>query len=102
MDSLRKVIAEEEKAKLHCEECGAPVRNLSPEGVQPEDGLVLNLSGHYGGFTDFLEEDEAKYVLCHDCCAMLLQLFPNIGIQMKNTHPYEGEEPCCPWGWTTR
>lgn len=68
----------------------------------PNFGWSIPLAslGYYGGFTDDWGSSEQRYILCHDCVVRLLTLFPGMAAQINpGGHPYDGEVPCCSWGW---
>ena len=94
-----------------CDECSEPMDIDGCEGdsegyLQVEFGFCLDISGGYGMFTDlmFSDNQDTFIHLCHDCCVSLIRAFPNAFKRFANQghHPYEGDEPCCEWGWTVR
>ena len=55
-------------------------------------------------FLDVLDE-HADVVLCHDCTLKLLEALPTVTAQLESKfgtgwHPYDGDTPCCKYGWT--
>jgi hypothetical protein len=95
---------------LPCDNCGTIMPTLDgpndPNVVphndyaQIEFGLCLNISGHYGGFTDKMVTD--WLYLCHDCVAKWLTMFPQIASRFEGGHPdfrAEGDLRCCEWSW---
>ena len=73
---------------------------------QVHNGLCLNLSGHYGGFTDDIE-DSGRYrvTLCHDCCLAVARVLPNVFPQGKASHSMfhdESSTSCCEYAWDVK
>lgn len=73
-----------------------------------DNGFCLDLSGHYGGFTDSIEGRLENVILCHDCSVAVARALP--GIFSKNTghhsmNSYEEAErngaSCCEFAWST-
>lgn len=111
--AIRNVSAEEVKPHTYltvCDECGEDMKTGPPVSeigfLQIEDGMSLDLNGAYGMFTDqmggFEEGPVDTFVhLCHDCCVTFMETFPNATRRFGlGHHPYDGDEPCCLWGWT--
>ena len=77
--------------------------------VMVDNGLCLDLSGHYGGFTDDMGGGEqARVILCHDCSAKIARLLPGVFKRGRGYHSmnsfekeiYDGKS-CCEFAWTT-
>lgn len=103
----------ERLSKPDCDECGELIPLVFPDiramqnefNLQVENGLLINLSGHYNGFTDTVFEDDFNdlLVLCHDCCVKLFEAFPKATERWNKgwLHP-SPDELCCRWGWTEK
>lgn len=86
---------------IKCDGCGNDVPCFSQQQL-PEHGLVLSLAtmDYYGGFSDFIESDPPRFLLCHDCSLTLLTALPNIANKLpKGLHPCELDKPCCNFAW---
>lgn len=80
-----------------CDGCGA----TTPSPFFADDGFSFDLSGGYGQFTDYTEEDEQRLMLCHDCVLRMIALFPAMGKKLgKGCHPCMEDVPCCAFAWT--
>lgn len=74
-----------------CDACGASFIH---------DGLTIDISGHYNGFTDHC--DHLPFRLCHDCVVRMIEVFPAMADKLgKGCHPCESEMPCCAFAWKT-
>lgn len=88
-----------------CDGCGSLVPLVQGGApLQVDSGWVLDLGGHYGGFNDSCwmdGEPDCWVVLCHDCCVKVMAVLPVLAERWKGRklHPYEGDTPCCEWGW---
>lgn len=107
-----------------CDNCGADCNFISNEArklniagkpvddvtigesdyVQVVQGFCLDLSGHYGGFTDFYlgGGNLRRAVLCHDCCVAVARALP--GLFKPNTGHHSmfydvGDNSCCEFSW---
>jgi hypothetical protein len=97
------------KALSHteCDECGTQIKvsGANENHIQTELGFANNMGGGYGEFIDAFDLD-TYVVLCHDCTATMFAAIPNVAnrwiarMGTKGWHPYEGDTPCCPFGWT--
>lgn len=80
-------------------------RSVDPhEYVPVERGFCLDLSGHYGGFTDAMGPSGLhRVVLCHDCSANVARALPGIFRSGRGHHSMFSDEEhtsCCEFAWT--
>lgn len=70
--------------------------------ILPHNGFCLNLTGHYGGFTDDVEGKLAFVVLCHDCSLRIARALPGVfnGGGCHSMFSDETEKSCCEFAWT--
>ena len=75
--------------------------------VQVERGWCLDLTGHYGGFTDDMEESRLRHVsLCHACCLKIARMLPNLFTEKNGNHSMDyrllqenNNSSCCEFAW---
>jgi hypothetical protein len=106
-----------------CDNCGADCTYMSAEAMQfqsegrsfdelalSEDayvavhgGYCLDLTGHYGGFTDDLERSNlSRVILCHDCALAVARVLPGIFGKSGARHSMffdEEHTSCCEFAW---
>jgi len=78
-----------------------------PEGayVPVHTGFCLDLSGHYGGFTDSVfdyDKSNRNVILCHDCALKIVRALPGIFPQGSALHSMFADEShtsCCEFAW---
>jgi hypothetical protein len=77
------------------------VRHGIRRPVQVENGVTWFLGGGYGEFLDTMPDDDHNVVLCHDCVVRVFEALPGVAARFGDHgwHPYDGDEPCCRWGW---
>ncbi len=75
--------------------------------VPVHNGFCLDLSGHYGGFTDSLFDlgkTNRNVILCHDCSLKIARALPGIFPKGKGLHSMFWDEEhtsCCEFAWTS-
>lgn len=79
---------------------------VAPHQYVPVDrGFCLDLSGHYGGFTDDMEGlNSARVILCHDCSLAVARALPGIFTSGTGHHSMFADEEhtsCCEFAWRT-
>ena len=87
---------------------GKSIENFVPgenDYVAVSQGFCLDLTGHYGGFTDDLEGSSlSRVILCHDCSLSLARALPGIFKPGSGHHSMfydEAHTSCCEFGWTS-
>lgn len=74
-----------------CDACSAPIQH---------NQLVFDISGGYGQFTDYVGDEDKRFVLCHDCILQMIALFPAMGAKFgEGCHPCDNSKPCCAFAW---
>lgn len=74
--------------------------------VPVHNGLCLDLTGHYGGFTDSAFDSERSHrnvVLCHDCSLKVARALPGIFPKGSGLHSMFSDEEhtsCCEFAWS--
>lgn len=73
--------------------------------VAVNNGWCLDLTGHYGGFTDDLDHKLLRVTLCHDCCLAVARALPGVFDPRKGgSHSMfydEAHTSCCEFAWGT-
>lgn len=80
-----------------CDGCNKPIVRWSPTNP-PDNGLALDLSGSYYGFTDNYDPTtfSGRIDLCHDCVLLMIVLFPTMREKFgKGCHYSPADEPPC-------
>ena len=74
--------------------------------ISVDNGFCLDLTGHYGGFTDDMHGDQYRVVLCHDCALAVARALPGIFQRFRGHHSMtaydsqqRGEKSCCEFSW---
>lgn len=58
----------ETRLHLKCIKCAKEMENITPEGVQPCDGLAFHSYGHYGSaYFDPLDGTCIQIAVCDEC-----------------------------------
>lgn len=89
-----------------CTACGNETE-CNQQKFYPDNGWVLPFDtfGYYGGFSDDIsvligERRSREWILCHDCVAKLLSLFPRLTATLeRGLHNCENDTPCCEFAW---
>lgn len=79
---------------VKCDQCNIELKSVSgfcePDGawhyLQPEDALMIHLSGGYGMFIDPMtaSESDLTIILCKECASTLCQTVPIFDEKIKN------------------
>jgi hypothetical protein len=77
--------------------------------VMVDNGLCLDLSGHYGGFTDEAHGGaQGRVILCHNCSVKIARLLPGVFRRGDGYHSMTDMQryihnggSCCEFAWTT-
>lgn len=98
---------------VKCDACGGDAPCDTMEDY-PDGGwhLPYPLFGYYCGFTDDIDGIQLSWIICHDCVARLLALFPLLakslgkgghpaGVSTPDTTANEHSKPCCDFCWAT-
>lgn len=71
-----------------------------------DTGFCLDLTGHYGGFTDDINGDLSNVVLCHECALAIARVLPGIFKKHSGHHSMTASEleahgggSCCEFAW---
>lgn len=84
-------------------EPGEEDKTISPKQYVPVmDGYCLDLTGHYGGFSDSIDGALARVILCHDCSVALARALPGIfppGSAHHSMFADEDDTSCCEFAW---
>lgn len=71
-----------------------------------DTGFCLDLSGHYGGFTDDIDGKLSKVALCHDCALAIARVLPGLFKKYSGHHSMTNAEleardggSCCEFAW---
>jgi hypothetical protein len=80
---------------------------IPPGKYLPADnGFCLDLTGHYGGFTDDINGDLSNVVLCHDCALAVARVLPGVFKKHYGHHSMRNselktrnDESCCEFAW---
>ena len=91
---------------VRCVGCGELASCTQQESL-PDYGWSLHYEdfGYYAGFTDNIDaimeqRESARVVLCHDCVVKVLEVLPGLAAKIRpGQHPFDGDVPCCRWGW---
>lgn len=86
-----------------CRNCGEQTPCDVYNETLPHNGFCLDLTGHYGGFTDDVEGEFSKVLLCHDCSLLLARALPGV-FGKGGYHSMlsdETEKSCCEFAWST-
>lgn len=88
--------------KTTCRNCKAEVACESNNHNLPHGGFCLDLTGHYGGFTDDIEGDFLRVVLCHDCSLAVARALPGVfeGGGYHSMFYDEEHTSCCEFAWS--
>ena len=93
---------------MNCPNCNIPMDPVfdhpTASNSQVDNGLVIELSGYYGGFFDPMSGDlPATAVICHDCAVWLAREFPVfaklLDAHAEGGHQGIGGQKCCDWSW---
>ncbi len=74
--------------------------------IPADNGFCLDLTGHYGGFTDNIDGDLSNVVLCHDCALAVARVLSGIFKKHDGHHSMTNSEfearnggSCCEFAW---
>ena len=84
-----------------CDDGAMTVNGEKP--LLPHNGFCLDLTGHYGGFTDDIDGTLAFVVLCHDCSLAVARVLPGVFKKTTGWHSMFSDEThtsCCEFAWT--
>lgn len=88
-----------------CMNCDALVESAHTGSSLPDNGwsLPVDSFGYDCGFSDSWEDEDeepCRFLMCHDCVARLLELFPRLAEMIgPGGHSCEDETPCCRHAW---
>ena len=84
-----------------CRNCGEQTPVNTYNEYLPHNGFCLDLTGHYGGFTDDVENTLSRVVLCHDCSLLLARALPGVfnGTSYHSMFFDEESTSCCEFAW---